>query len=144
LEQILRGCTKKVKISKVVRSVDGSEMIESKVIAVNIEPGTEAGFQYIFPREGDVHLTALPADIILTIKEKPHELFARKGADIIYEREITRSELSSGKRIPIPNLEKTNELTLALDSILDRKGSRRFANHGLPNLKDHSKKRGDL
>lgn len=84
LEEILRGCTKKMKISKRVVQPDGSTKKEDKVLTINVKPGWKAGTKITFQKEGDQGRGKVPADIVFIIRDKPHPLFRREGSDIRY------------------------------------------------------------
>lgn len=53
LEDILRGCTKKMKISRRVVQPDGTTKKEDKVLTINVKPGWKAGTKITFQKEGD-------------------------------------------------------------------------------------------
>lgn len=52
LEDILKGCTKKMKISRRVLQQDGSSRKEDKVLTINVKPGWKAGTKITFQKEG--------------------------------------------------------------------------------------------
>lgn len=88
LEEICKGCTKKMKISRRVIQQDGSSKKEDKVLTINIKPGWKAGTKITFQKEGDQTRNKLPADIVFIIRDKPHSLFKREGSDIRYTAKI--------------------------------------------------------
>lgn len=61
---------------------------ERKVLQVHIEPGMKNGQRIVFKGEGDQEPNIIPGDVIFVVEEKPHQLFKRKGDDLIYEAEI--------------------------------------------------------
>lgn len=85
LEDIFRGSTKKMKISRQVLNPDGrTTRSEEKVLTINIKAGWKAGTKVTFPREGDQKPNTIPADIMFVIKDKPHPFFKRDGSDLRY------------------------------------------------------------
>lgn len=95
LEDIAKGTTKKMRISRKVISPDGrSTHLEDKVLTIEIKPGWKAGTKITFPREGDQSPNTIPADIVFVIKDKPHPEFKRDGSDLIYNVKITLKEVS--------------------------------------------------
>lgn len=95
LEDIFRGITKKMKITKKVLGQDGrSTWTEDKMLSINIKPGWKEGTKVTFPKEGDQTPSNIPADIVFVIKDKPHPTFKRDGSDIKYKATIGLREVS--------------------------------------------------
>lgn len=94
LEDITKGCTKKMKISRKVLQSDGSTKKEDKVLTINVKPGWKAGTKITFQREGDQGRNKIPADIVFIIRDKPHPHFKREGSDIRYTAKITLKQVS--------------------------------------------------
>ena len=94
LEDIDKGCTKKMKISRNVIAPDGSRRKEDKVLTINVKPGWKAGTKITFPREGDQTTGKIPADIVFIIRDKPHPQFKRENSDIRYTAKINLKEVS--------------------------------------------------
>lgn len=88
LEEINKGTTKKMKISRRVVQPDGSLKKEDKVLTINIKPGWKAGTKITFQKEGDQSRNKVPADIVFIIRDKPHSLFKREGSDLKYTAKI--------------------------------------------------------
>lgn len=98
LEDIFHGCTKKMKISRRVLNPDGrSTRKEEKVLEINVKQGWKEGTKITFPKEGDQSPGHVPADIVFTLKDKPHPLFVREGSNLLYKASISLREVS-----PIP------------------------------------------
>lgn len=94
LEEVLRGCVKKMKITRKVLTADGkSYKKEDKVLTINVRPGWKAGTKITFQREGDHNSSTIPADIVFTVRDKPHPTFKRDGVDIVYMAKITLREV---------------------------------------------------
>lgn len=94
LEEILKGTTKKMKITRQVVGADGVRRTEDKVITVDIKPGWKAGTKITFPREGDQLPDKIPADIVFIVRDKPHQLFSRDGSDIKFRVKLGLREVS--------------------------------------------------
>ena len=69
---------------------------EKKVITCEVDKGAPDGEKYIFHGESDAHPDKEPGDVVLVVKEQPHKLFKRKGADLLIEKEITLLEALTG------------------------------------------------
>lgn len=93
LEEISKGCVKKMKISRRVLQPDGTANKEDKVLTIQIKPGWKAGTRITFQKEGDQGRNKIPADIVFIIRDKPHPVFKREGSDIRYTAKITLREV---------------------------------------------------
>ena len=82
LEELFHGCTKKLKITRKVLNPDGTSSVQDKILPITVKPGWKEGTKITFQEEGDQNLGRKPADIIFTIKEKPHPQFKREGNDL--------------------------------------------------------------
>lgn len=143
LEEILKGCTKKMKITRKVLNPDGrSYRKEDKVLTINVKPGWKAGTKITFQREGDQNMGSIPADIVFVIKDKPHPHFKRDGADIVYTAKISLKDALCGCLVNIPTL--TGEsVPLRLKEVVKPTTVRRMAGYGLPYPKEPNR-RGDM
>lgn len=143
LEDILRGCTKKMKISRRVIQPDGTTKKEDKVLTINVKPGWKAGTKITFQKEGDQGRGKVPADIVFIIRDKPHPQFRREGSDIRYTCKLSLKQALCGTVVDIPTLvgEKIN-LNLTRE-IVKPSTVKRIQGHGLPYPKEPSRK-GDL
>lgn len=143
LEDLLFGCTKKMRIEKNVLNTDGvSTHRESKVLTINVKPGWKAGTKVTFSEEGDEGYNVIPADIVFTVKDKEHNLFTRDGADVRYGCHVTLKQSLCGADLEIPTL--TGETIILEKSDVIRPGAEhRFLGRGLPNPRDELR-RGDL
>lgn len=94
LEDITKGCTKKMKISRKVLQPDGTTKKEDKVLTINVKPGWKAGTKITFQKEGDQGRNKIPADIVFIIRDKPHPYFKREGSDIRYTAKIALKQVS--------------------------------------------------
>ncbi|VDN03215.1 unnamed protein product [Thelazia callipaeda] len=143
LEDIYKGCTKKMKITRRVLCNDGQvSRMEDKVLTINIKPGWKSGTKITFPKEGDQHPGRVPADIVFVIKDKSHPKFKREGADIRYVHKISLRDALCGTVVHVPTLDGAL-LPLRINEIIKPNTSRRLTGHGLPNPK-MAGRRGDL
>ncbi|XP_075217307.1 dnaJ protein homolog 1 [Lycorma delicatula] len=143
LEDILRGCTKKMKISRKVLQPDGSTRKEDKVLTINVKPGWKAGTKITFQKEGDQGRNKIPADIVFIIRDKSHPHFRREGSDIRYTAKISLKQALCGTVLEVPTL-TGSKLTLDLtNEIVKPTTVKRIQGHGLPFPKEPSRK-GDL
>jgi len=144
LEDINSGCSKKMKISKMVVQQDGNPTKEEKILNINVKPGWKAGTKITFPKEGDQIPGKVPADIVFTIRDTPHGTFKREGSDIKYTAKITLKEaLCATGHLKVPTL--TGEvIPLSVhNEVIKPNTVKRIQGRGLPYPKEPTK-RGDL
>lgn len=143
LEEIYRGVTKKMKITRKVLNPDGrSTKLEEKVLNISVKPGWKAGTKITFPGEGDQGPTKAPADIVFVVKDKPHAHFKREGSDIRYTAKISLREALTGISLNIPTLDGKT-LPLSITEVVKPTTTRRIPGQGLP-LPKVPNRRGDL
>lgn len=143
LEEVLAGCTKKMKISRKRLNHDGRTVrTEDKILEVQIKKGWKEGTKITFPKEGDETPTNIPADVVFVLKDKPHPVFKRDGSDIIYSAKISLRDALCGSTVNAPTLQGKS-LTVATTDIVQPGMKRRISGEGLPYPK-RPDRRGDL
>jgi len=144
LEEIFRGATKKMKITKNVFDKDTRSMKkEEKILTINIKPGWKDGTKITFDREGDQVPGKVPADVVFMIRDKPHQVFKRDGANIVFTTKLTLREALCGINVIVPTLDGP-KLHLDLSKEVVRPNTvKKFPGKGLPITKDPAR-RGDL
>lgn len=143
LEDILKGCTKKMKISRRVLQPDGSSRKEDKVLTINVKPGWKAGTKITFQKEGDQARNKVAADIVFIIRDKPHPHFKREGSDIRYTSKITLKQALCGISIDVPTLTGEKIAVNLSHEIIKPSTVKRIQGCGLPFPKEPTRK-GDL
>jgi len=144
LEDIATGCTKKMKITRRVLNADGkSTRTEDKVLSIDVKPGWKSGTKITFPKEGDQNPGSIPADVVFILRDKPHPLFKRDAADILYTAKISlKDALCGGGTLQIPTL-SGRKIPLTLDNVVKPSTKKKIKGEGLPLPKEPTK-RGDL
>jgi len=79
---------------------------ERKVIEVVVEPGMKDGQRITFEGESDQEPGVEPGDIIFVIRTKPHDVFKRRGNDLVMHKEITLVEALTGVEFEFEHLDK--------------------------------------
>nr|CAD2130109.1 unnamed protein product [Meloidogyne enterolobii] len=141
LEDLCKGCTKKMKITRKIVNPDGTSRTEDKYLTINVKPGWKNGTKITFPKEGDVYPNRVPADIIFVIKDKPHPKFKREDSDIRYKHTIPLRDALCGLSLRIPTLEG-DQIPLKIANIVKPGSTHRVRARGLPNPRTNI--RGDL
>ncbi|XP_077057451.1 dnaJ homolog subfamily B member 1b [Siphateles boraxobius] len=143
LEEVLTGCTKKMKISRKRLNPDGrTTRNEDKILTVEVKKGWKEGTKITFPKEGDETPSNIPADVVFVVKDKPHPVYRRDGSDIIYPAKITLKEALCGCTVNVPTLD-SRTVNLTTQDIVRPGMKRRVTGEGLP-LPKSPDRRGDL
>ncbi len=71
-------------------------MKDRKVLEVHVEKGMKNGHKIRFAGDADEIPGTIPGDVIITVQEKEHEVFKRKGADLVRTVELTLTEALCG------------------------------------------------
>ncbi|XP_056146899.1 dnaJ homolog subfamily B member 5 isoform X2 [Lampris incognitus] len=143
LEEVLRGCTKHIKVTRSRLNLDGRSLrSEDKVLNVVVKKGWKAGTKITFPREGDETPNNTPADVTFVLKDKKHSQFKREGSNIVYTAKITLKEALCGCTVNVPTLDN-RMMPLPCSDIIKPGAKRRLRGEGLPYPKSPSQ-RGDL
>lgn len=143
LEDVDKGCMKKMKISRLVAQPDGSSRKEEKILNINVKPGWKAGTKITFPKEGDQIPGKIPADIVFIIRDKPHDKFKREGSDIKYTAKISLKQALCGCTVNVPTLQGQTITINTSGEIVKPNTVKRMQGRGLPFPKEPSR-RGDL
>jgi len=143
LDEIMRGCPKKMKISRRVLQPDGTLQKEDKVLTINVKPGWKAGTKITFQKEGDQGQSKIPADVVFVIRDKPHPLFKREGSDIRYTAKISLKSALCGTVIDVPTLTGPKYTLNLKQEVIKPTTVKRVPGQGLPLPKEPSR-RGDL
>ncbi|XP_017048503.1 dnaJ protein homolog 1 [Drosophila ficusphila] len=142
LEEVDKGCTKKMKISRMAMSQAGPHK-EEKVLSITVKPGWKAGTKITFPKEGDAAPNKIPADIIFIIRDKPHSQFKREGIDLKYTAQVSLKQALCGAPVSVPTLQGDRIPVNTNNEIIKPTTTRRISGRGLPVPKEPSR-RGDL
>lgn len=143
LEDVYKGTTKRMKITRKVLNSDGrSSRSEDKILSVDIKPGWKAGTKITFPKEGDQMPHNIAADIVFVIKDKPHPHFTREGSDIRYMAKVSLRDALCGTTIHVPTVDG-RKIPLNISDVIKPGSIKRIQGEGLPYPKQPGK-RGDL
>ena len=135
LEELYQGCTKKMKISRKVLSADGISRTEDKVVEIVVKPGWKEGTKITFSKEGDQHPGRIPADIVFTVKEKPHVNFKREGNNLKYVARISLKDALCGVDLAIPLIDTTVR-SMSITDVIAPETVKRIDGCGMPIAKE--------
>ncbi|MED6132955.1 hypothetical protein PIB30_023672 [Stylosanthes scabra] len=139
LEEIYRGTTKKMKISREIVDASGKSMPVEEILTINVKPGWKKGTKITFPEKGNEQLNVTPADLVFVIEEKPHSVFTRDGNDLIVTQKISLAEALIGYTVRLTTLDGRT-LTIPINSVIHPNYEEVVPREGMPLPKDPSKK----
>lgn len=143
LEEVFKGCVKKMKISRRVMNEDGhTSSIRDKILTINVKRGWRSGTRITFQKEGDQGPNNIPADIVFIVKDKPHSQFKRDGNDIIYTANIPLKKSLTGAIIDVPTLDN-RLISIPINDIASPGYTKCVQGEGMP-ISGETNTNGDL
>lgn len=143
LEELYTGTTKKLKITRQRLNPDGkTTRPEEKIIEIPIRAGYKKGTTITFPNEGDEGPGIIPADLIFTLTEKPHDRFTREGNHLVHTARITLEDALCGTKLSIRTLDGRT-LSVPVNEVVSPGYLKTVPGEGMPISKSPGSK-GDL
>lgn len=143
LEELYTGTTKKFKITRQKLNADGkSTRPEEKIIEIPIRAGYKKGTTITFPNEGDEGPGIIPADLIFTLTEKPHDRFVREGNHLVHTARITLEDALCGTKLSVRTLDGRT-LSVPVNEVISPGYLKTVPGEGMPISKSPGSK-GDL
>jgi DnaJ-class molecular chaperone len=135
LEELFTGCTKKMKI---IRTINGSE--NSKIIQIEVQPGWKNGTKITFDGAGDCNGNEVAQDVVFVIQEREHEIWKRKGDDLLTKEVISLKKALCGFKCTRMGIDGV-PIILEVADVLEPNQERRIRGKGMPK---HGGGRGDV
>ncbi|KAF8031179.1 hypothetical protein BT93_D0398 [Corymbia citriodora subsp. variegata] len=142
LEELYRGTTKKMKISREIADVSGKTFPVDEILTIEIKPGWKKGTKITFPEKGNEQPGMIAADLVFVIDEKPHSTFTRDGNDLVVTQKISLAEALTGYTVQLTTLDGRN-LTIPINSVIHPSYEEVVPREGMPIPKEPSR-RGNL
>ncbi|XP_050371296.1 uncharacterized protein LOC126789235 [Argentina anserina] len=139
LEELYRGTTKKMKISREIADASGRTLPVEEILTIEVKPGWKKGTKITFPEKGNEHPNEVPADLVFIIDEKPHSLFTRDGNDLVVTQRISLAEALAGYTLHLTTLDGRT-LNIPINSVIHPTYEEIIPREGMPIPKDPSKK----
>lgn len=134
LEEIYRGCLKKMKIQRLVFTDETcSELkLREKVLSIPIKPGIYPNTEVTFKEEGDQGPTRIPADVIFITEDRPHNTYVRSGlSDLLSVHTVSLEEALCGLMITLKTLDD-RVLRIKIDDVITPTYEKIIEDEGLP------------
>ncbi|DBB12641.1 hypothetical protein WJX82_008542 [Trebouxia sp. C0006] len=141
LEELYKGSTRKMKISRTVHNAAGRPERISEILSIDIKPGWKKGTRITFPEKGDQHPGVKAADVVFVIAEKPHSHFRREGSDLYYSHKLPLVDALCGASFTIAHLDG-RQLPIAVNDVAGPNSQKVVRGEGMPQTKTGGK--GDL
>ncbi|XP_059663203.1 uncharacterized protein LOC132308922 [Cornus florida] len=139
LEELYKGTTKKMKISREIADASGKSMPVEEILTINIKPGWKKGTKITFPEKGNEQPNVVPADLVFVIDEKPHSVFTRDGNDLVVTLKIPLAEALTGYTVHLTTLDGRS-LTIPINNVIHPSYEEVVPKEGMPVPKDPSNK----
>ncbi|KAK2393588.1 dnaJ protein subfamily B member [Trifolium repens] len=142
LEELYKGTTKKMKISREIAYASGKTLPAEEILTIEIQPGWKKGTKITFPEKGNEQPNVTAADIVFIIDEKPHSVFTREGNDLVVTHKLSLAESESLTRSYTFQLTTLDgrDLTIAINNLIDPTYEEVVAGEGMPISKNPSQK----
>ncbi|XP_065874086.1 uncharacterized protein [Euphorbia lathyris] len=142
LEELYKGTTKKMKISREIADISGKTMQVEEILTIDVKPGWKKGTKITFPEKGNEQPNVIPADLVFIIDEKPHPVYTRDGNDLVVTQKISLAEALTGYTVHLTTLDGRN-LSIPITSVINPTYEEIVPREGMPIQKDTTK-RGNL
>jgi DnaJ family protein B protein 4 len=91
---LLLGTERTLQITREIRESNGITRNECETYPIVIKPGCKEEHIICLKEVGDRDPINTPADLFITIRSRPHPLYKRQGADLIYTKTISYADVS--------------------------------------------------
>ncbi|CAM9529315.1 unnamed protein product, partial [Chrysoparadoxa australica] len=142
LEELFNGCTKRLSITRKRFNPQQELKDDSKIFTVCVKPGWKKGTKITFPKEGCEAPGVIPADVVLTITEQPHDNFRSEGSNLVHTARLSLADALTDCIIKVPTLD-ARILSLPCPEVVYPGYEKRVAGEGMPHSKNPAD-RGDL
>lgn len=131
LEELYRGHTKRLKVTRTVFSEHGDAKQESNLIEIQVPPGASAGSEFVVKGAGDVYPGKPAGDVVFILEEKSHSYYVRDGVDLIYTAKISLAQALTGVKINLPTLDGQS-VEIVIRDVIKPGYEKRIVGRGMP------------
>lgn len=131
LEEIYHGCLKQIQHDRKRFTEEGSYELESRTLTVDVKPGLPDGTSFIFAKEGDLVPGSTPGSLVYRLVSKQHDIFTRRGADLLHQATVPLYQALIGTMVPIKMLDG-RLLNVPITDIVAPGNILKVPNEGMP------------
>jgi|SaaInlStandDraft_5_1057022.scaffolds.fasta_scaffold29921_2 DnaJ-class molecular chaperone len=147
LELLYCGCTKKLSVKHNVLADDGLHTrLDKTILEIPVPAGWKDGEEIIIAGQGDEEPEGTAGDCIITVREKKHERFQRRGEHLMTTVQVDLAEAVMGARFTLNHL-SGKTLLVECDKSRALNGTvthLKIANQGMPVHESNPLRYGDL
>lgn len=134
LEDLYKGTTKRLKISRKLLDSSGSQLAADNILAVDIKPGYKPGTKITFENAGDEKKDGTTQTIQFVIEEKPHPVYKREGNNLRVVVTISLLEALTGYQRTVQTIDGKT-LRISGTQPVQNGHVQVFPENGMPNSK---------
>lgn len=130
------GAGKVMKEEDKCRTCKGKKTYKDrKILEVAIDKGMSNGQKIRFGGEADEIPGTVPGDVVIVVQEKEHEVFKRKGADLVVQIDLQLSEALCGFTKTITHLDnRVLKIDSAPGKVIKHDSYKLIRGEGMPHL----------
>eukprot|EP00163_Fabomonas_tropica_P020209 TRINITY_DN355_c0_g1_i2.p1 TRINITY_DN355_c0_g1~~TRINITY_DN355_c0_g1_i2.p1 ORF type:complete len:413 (-),score=130.28 TRINITY_DN355_c0_g1_i2:410-1648(-) len=116
------------------KACKGRKVVTDKqVIEVNVDKGMQHGQKIVLYGMADEAPGYQPGDIVMVLRQQPHDVFTRKGSDLYMTHKMSLTEALCGFSIPITHLDGRKLMVQSIDGEIIHPGQvKGIADEGFP------------
>lgn len=139
LEELYKGSTRKMKISRSVPDASGRIVPAEEILTIDIKPGWKKGTKITFAEKGNGQLGVTPGDLVFVIEDKPHMTYKRDGNDLIVSKKISLVEALTGCSFSLLALDGRT-LSVSISDVITPGYEKVIPKEGMPVAKESGRK----
>ncbi|KAG2447233.1 hypothetical protein HYH02_007973 [Chlamydomonas schloesseri] len=145
LEDLYRGCTKKLRITRHIHDAASNTMVPvQEEVVIDVRPGWKEGTKITFSGKGDERPGRPADDLVFIVKEAPNATFSRHGDDLETVVKLPLATALCGGTIQVPVIDG-RKIPMSLTSVVVPGAERTVLGEGMPiNKGPKAGQRGDM
>jgi DnaJ family protein B protein 13 len=116
--------------------------IRDNILTFCVKRGWKPGTRITFAQEGDQGPNNIPADRVFVVRDKPHAVFRRDGADLVHTAQVSLCKALTGTTVTIKTLDERT-LHIPITDVVAPGYKKVVPGEGMP-INHTTDERGDL
>jgi len=142
LEELFKGCTKKIPYTRDMFLSDGVRLEPSTtVFTIEVLPGWPVGSTVTFKEQGAQGPSIIPADVVYTVTCEDHPFFTREGDNLVHTHVVSLKQALTGTTVLVKTLDDRT-LRIPINEVVHPTYEKRVEGEGMPRVGKEG--RGDL